>query len=147
MSNIEKYQPAQSTKPFFGGLLNEFFNHNLSNFIGSDSVLHQPGVNVIETPDAFRLEVAAPGFDKQDFSVNLEDKQLVVSANREKSVEDQNERFVRREFHYVSFKRSFHLPETVNPQGIAAVYNNGVLQVTLPKKEEAKPLVKTVEIG
>lgn len=147
MANLAKYQPGNTTKPFFNTFFNEFFNHNLTDFVGADSVLHQPGVNVIETPEAFRLEFAAPGFDKQDFSIQVENKQLLVSGQRQNSAEDQNERFTRREFHYASFKRSFQLPETVNPHDIAAVYANGILHVTLPKKDEAKPLVKTIEIG
>lgn len=147
MANISKYYPASSTKPFFGGLFQEFLNQGLADFVGADSVLHQPGVNVLETPDAYRVEIAAPGFEKQHFSISVEGNQLTVSANKEASTEQNEERFMRREFHYASFKRSFNLPESVNQNAVAAVYSNGILHVTLPKKDEAKPVVKTVEIG
>ncbi len=147
MANISRYFPANSAKPFPGSFFTDFLNHSLSDFVGADSVVNQPGVNVLETPDAFRLEIAAPGFDKQDFSIQVEGDQLTVGANRETTTEDKQERFMRREFHYSSFKRSFNLPETVNQNGVTAVYSNGILHVTLPKKDEAKPVVKTVEIG
>lgn len=147
MANISRYYPANSAKSFPGNFFTDFLNHSLSDFVGADSVIHQPGVNVLETTDAFRLEIAAPGFDKQDFSIHVEGNQLTVGANRENATEDKQERFMRREFHYSSFKRSFNLPDSVNQNGVTAVYSNGILHVTLPKKDEAKPVVKTVEIG
>lgn len=147
MTNIVKFQPLPSTKPLFNGFLDEFFNRNISNFVGSDAVLNQPAVNVVETDEAFKLELAAPGFDKQDFKVNIENDFLTVTASRETNNEEQNERYTRREFSVASFKRSFKLPKTVNQEAIAAVYENGILNVTLGKKEEAKPLVKTIEIN
>lgn len=147
MTSIVKFQPFPSTKPSFNGFLDEFFNRNISNFVGSDAVLNQPAINVVETENSFKLELAAPGFDKQDFSVNVENDFLIVSANRETTTEEKNERYTRREFAVSSFKRSFKLPKTVNQEAIAAVYENGILNVTIGKKEEAKPVVKTIEIG
>lgn len=147
MTNLVKFQPLPSTKPLFNGFLDEFFNRNISNFIGSDAVLNQPAVNIVETGEAFKLEFAAPGYDKQDFSVNVENDFLTVSASRETKNEEQNERYTRREFSVTSFKRSFKLPKTVNQEAIAAVYENGILNVTLCKKEEAKPVVKTIQIA
>lgn len=147
MANITKFYPTNSTKPFFGSLFDEFLNQSLSSFMGSDSVLSQPGVNVIETPDAFRLEIAAPGFDKQNFSIRVEDGRLIVGAQRENATEDKQERFMRREFHFASFQRSFNLPDTVNQNEVSAVYENGILNVKLPKKAESQSVVKTVEIG
>lgn len=147
MTNIVKFQPLPSTKPLFNGFLDEFFNRNISNFVGSDAVLNQPAVNVIETDASFKIELAAPGFDKQDFKVNVENDFLTVTGSRETKNEEQNERYTRREFSVASFKRSFKLPKTVNQEAIAAVYENGILNVTLGKKEEAKPLVKTIQIN
>lgn len=147
MTNIVKFQPLPTTKPLFNGLLDEFFNRNIGDFVGSDAVLNQPAVNVVETENDFRVELAAPGFDKQDFSINVENEHLTVAAKHETSNEEKNERYTRREFSVASFKRSFKLPKTVNLDAIAAVYENGILNVTLGKKEEAKPVVKTIEIG
>ncbi len=147
MTNIVKFQPFPATKFFSDGFLDEFFNRNISNLVGSDAVLNQPAVNVVETEDSFKLELAAPGFYKQGFSVNIENDLLTVTAKHETKSEETKERYTRREFAVASFKRSFKLPKTVNQEAIAAVYENGILNVTLGKKEEAKPTVKTVEIA
>lgn len=147
MTNIVKFQPFPATKFFTDGFLDEFFNRNISNFVGSDAVLNQPAVNVVETEDSFKLEIAAPGFEKENFSVNIENDFLTISASRETKNEEKNERYTRREFSVASFKRSFKLPKTVNQEAIAAVYENGILNVTLGKKEEAKPVVKTIQIA
>ena len=101
----------------------------------------------METDDTIKLEHAAPGFDKQDFSVNVENELLTITAKHEAQKEETNERFTRREFAVTSFKRSFKLPKTVNQENISAVYEKGILNVTLGKREEAKPVVKTIEIG
>lgn len=105
-----------------------------------------PSVNVAENETTFRLEVAAPGLAKEDFKVNIEDKTLTISA--EKTVENETkegEKFLRREFGYSTFKRSFTLPETIDIANIKATYENGVLHLTLPKVEVKKAL-KTIDI-
>lgn len=147
MTNIVKFQPVPTTKPLFNGFLDDVFNRNITSFLGSDGVLNQPAVNIVETGDSFKLEFAAPGYDKQDFTINVENDFLTVSASRETKNEETNERYTRREFSVASFKRSFKLPKTVNQEAIAAVYENGILNVTLGKKEEAKPVVKTIQIA
>lgn len=149
MNVLAKYPTHPATKPIFGGLLDELFNHrNIGEFIGSDNTVgFTPAVNVLESKDDFRLEVAAPGFAKENFSVHLNGDHLTISAEKEAKNDEVQERFTRREFHFTSFKRSFRLPQTVNQNAIAAVYENGILKVTVPKKEEAKPVVRTVEIA
>ena len=147
MTNIVKFQPFPSTKPLFNGFLDDFFNRSVADFVGSDVALTQPAVNVVETEDSLKLEVAAPGFDKQDFTVNIENDFLTISAKHETKSEETKERYTRREFSVASFKRSFKLPKTVNQDAISAVYDKGILNVTLGKKEEAKPVVKTIRIG
>lgn len=147
MTSIVKFPPLPATKSFSNGFFDEFFNRSIGDFIGYDGMLNQPAVNVFETENAFKLEIAAPGFDKQDFSVSLENDLLTVSAKHETKSEETKTRYTRREFAVASFKRSFKLPKTVNHEAVAAVYENGILNVTIGKKEEAKPLVKTIEIG
>lgn len=147
MSNVSKYQPSFSTKPFFNSLLDEFFGKNIGDFVGNDMTASTPLVNVRETNDAFLLELAAPGYQKGDFKLNLEQDELTLSVEKEVKNEQTEERYTRREFRYDSFSRSFKLPKTVNQNAIAAVYENGVLLVTLPKHEASKPVVKTIEIG
>lgn len=147
MTSIAKFRPFPTTKFFPNGLFDEFLNRSIGDFIGSDGLTNQPAVNILETATSFELEFAAPGFEKQDFSLNVEQDYLTVNAQRENKQEETNERYTRREFRFDSFKRSFKLPATVNQDAVSAVYKNGVLQVTLPKKEEATTPVKTIAIS
>jgi HSP20 family protein len=150
MTSIVKVHPFPATKSLTNGFLNEFFNRGISDYMGGDVAMSQPATNVTETDDAFKLQVAAPGFDKKDFVLNVENGHLTIEAKHETKTEEKSEtaeRFLRREFRFEAFKRSFKLPQTVNIDAIAAVYENGVLQVTIPKKEESKPITKNIQIG
>lgn len=150
MTGIVKVQPFPATKFFTNGFFDELLNRGIGDFVGHDAQLSQPAVNVAETEDAFKVEVAAPGFEKQHFALNVENGHLIVSAKREEKTEETQEnkgRFLRREFRYESFKRSFKLPNSVNQDSISAVYENGVLNIELPKKEEAKPVTKQIQVA
>ncbi|MBK9336661.1 MAG: Hsp20/alpha crystallin family protein [Lewinellaceae bacterium] len=147
MANIAKIRTYPSTNLFPGGLFNDFFNRSIADFVGSDALVSQPAINVVETNADFRLEVAAPGFDKQDFVLNVENDSLTISAKRAENQETSDERFTRREFRFESFQRTFKLPQTVNQDAVKAVYENGILKVTLPKREDSKAVSKTIAIG
>lgn len=152
MTGIVKVQPFPTTKFFSNGFFDELINRGIGDFIGSDAQLSQPAVNVTETEDTFKVEVAAPGFEKQHFALNVENGHLIVTAKREEKTEktpasNDKGRFLRREFRYESFKRSFKLPIAVNQDSISAVYENGILNIELPKKEEAKPIAKQIQVG
>lgn len=97
-----------------------------------------PAVNIVEEKDDFRIEVAAPGLDKKDFKIDLNNNVLTISSEKNDEKEEKSERFMRREFSYSSFKRSFTLPETAQVDKIVANHKNGILQITIPKKEEAR---------
>lgn len=99
-----------------------------------------PAVNIQETEDSFSVEVAAPGKTKEDFNIELDNDVLTISSEEKKENEtsDKKGRYTRKEFSYTNFKRAFSLPETVDSEKISAAYNSGVLEITLPKKEEAK---------
>lgn len=124
-------------------LLANFFNNDLenfglSNFSSTNTTL--PSVNIKENPEGFEVEVAAPGFDKNDFIIELNGDVLTISS--EKQIENEtkdDERFTKREFSYQSFTRSFTLPDVVESDKITAKYEKGILQILIPKKEEAKP--------
>ncbi len=138
--------------PEIPSLFNEFFNGELlenRNFdsLGADSTL--PSVNIMDTENSFEIEVAAPGMSKKDFKVELNNNILTISTENENSKEDKNENYTRKEFSYQSFLRSFRLPENkVDGNMINAKYKNGILLVSLPKKEEAKlKPVRMIEIG
>ena len=143
--NLIKYNSGFPSKNGHG-IMDDFFTRSISEFMGSDFVMNIPSVNVKETADNYLLELAVPGLEKDDFQIQVVDEQITVSAdkNADKKAEAENksadEKFNRREFNYAAFSRSFSLPETVNTEAIEAGYENGILTITLGKKEEAKPI-------
>lgn len=116
---------------FFG---NDFLRPAFQDFVTNGTT---PAVNVAETATGFRIEVAAPGLEKSDFKLSLEKDILTIKVEKTQSAEEVQDKFVRREFNYSTFERSFQLPKTVNQELIDAKYENGVLHVSLPKREEA----------
>ncbi len=120
---------------FFDGDLFDWSNRNFSN---TNTTI--PSVNIKENADTFMVEVAAPGFEKGDFKIELNLNTLSISS--EKKVENETregEVFTKREFSYQSFSRSFTLPQIADGDRIEANYQNGILTVLIPKREEAKP--------
>ena len=99
-----------------------------------------PAVNIQETDDNFMVAVAVPGKTKEDFNIELDNDVLTISSEekQENEVSENNGKYTRKEFSYSRFKRAFSLPESVDGEKISAAYNNGVLEINLPKKEEAK---------
>ena len=136
--NLVKFNPMNPSKSFFNGFADDLFNTNISNFLGSDFVTSNPSINVVETDDNFKIEVAAPGLEKKDFSLNIEKDHLIIESTKTTEKQEKEDNFTRREFNYASFKRSFYLPENVDREKIGANYKNGVLNITLPKVEKDK---------
>ena len=103
-----------------------------------------PAVNIQETDDHFKVEVAAPGKTKEDFNIELDNDVLTISSEEKKESEtsEKNGRYTRKEFSYSTFKRAFGLPDSVNSEKISASYKDGVLAIELPKREEAKVQAK-----
>ena len=130
------------------GLMNELFNDLPATFGKTmrEDVLNFPPVNIVEKTDAYHIELAAPGMDKADFNVKLEGKLLTISAEKKEDKTDATEKMIRKEFSYKSFKRSFTLDEKIDPATISAKYENGVLKLGLPKKEEIKNSAKEIVI-
>ncbi len=134
----------RKANPYFPSFWDNFFSKDLmdwgsSNFSSTDTTL--PAVNVKESDEAFEIEVAAPGMNKNDFKVNLENNLLTISSEKkEEKKEEGKGHFTRREFSYQSFQRSFSISEAiVDAEKITARYCEGILCITLPKKEEVKP--------
>ena len=107
----------------------------LSNF---NTGMTLPAVNIKETKDEFYLEIAVPGMKKSDFNIDVDNKILSISSEKSEDHVEKEENYTRREFGYSSFQRTFTLPETVESDHINAKYNDGILIVHLPKREEAK---------
>ncbi|UOU97658.1 Hsp20/alpha crystallin family protein [Chryseobacterium daecheongense] len=115
----------------------ELLNWGNNNYSSTSTTV--PSVNIKETGDAYEVEVAAPGMEKNDFKVTLDGNLLTISSSKEDQREEQNDNYTRREFSYQSFQRSFQLPkDVVDQENINARYENGLLRLTIPKKEEAK---------
>ncbi len=138
--------------PSFPSLVDRFFDGDLmdwnsSNYSGTDSTL--PAVNVKENENEFLIDVAAPGLTKEDFTVNYDNGRLTISSEKKNEKEEkEGEKVTRREFRYQSFQRSFTVAgNVVDAEKIEAHYENGILHINLPKREEVKPKpTKQIEI-
>jgi HSP20 family protein len=134
---------AKRNENYLPSFFDRFWNNELmdwgqSNFSGTNSSL--PMVNVKETADDFVIELAAPGMEKKDFKINFKNNVITISSEKEDKKEEKNENYTRREFSYQSFQRSFTVPENaILSDKIEAKYDNGILHVKLPKREEVKP--------
>lgn len=106
-----------------------------------------PAVNVKEGENSFSVEVAAPGFEKKDFQIELHDNTLKISSEKEHKQEEESEKFTRKEFSYAKFERSFFLPENVEEEGISAKYDSGILKIEIPKKKEAIKKLKEISVS
>ena len=121
-------------------IFEDFFKpwNEIMDFNGWGKTMTVPAVNITDNQDEYKVSLAVPGLKKDDFKIDVEGNILTISSEKEESNEEKDARFTRREYSYSSFSRSFTLPEEVNREKIEAVYENGVLKLRLPKKEEAK---------
>jgi len=126
----------------------DFFNDRFyKQFNSSTCQTHTPAVNVLEDEKAYIIEVAAPGAKKSDFNLELENDVLTISTVKKEDKKDQQPNYLRREFNFLSFKRSFELPESVDQEGIKASHEAGILKVNLPKREEVvQKVTKQIEV-
>lgn len=128
--------------PLFSPMFDDFFGRELFNWGNnnfSSTSTTMPSVNIRETRTNFEVEVAAPGMEKKDFKITLDGNLLTISSSKQHSNEETNDRYTRREFSYQSFQRSFELPkDVVDQDNIHARYDNGLLYLSIPKKEEAR---------
>ncbi len=141
MSIIKRNGNLSNSFPgFFDEILSrDLYDWNSSNYSNTGTTL--PAVNIKETADNYEVQMAAPGMNKEDFKVELDNNVLTISSEKQHEKEEQDgEKFSRREFSYQSFQRSFQLTkEAVDADKIQAKYENGVLHLLIPKREEVKP--------
>ena len=127
--------------PFFPSLVDEFVNRDWNLELPSFSTT-VPAVNIIEKETEYKIELAVPGMRKDHFEIEIEEGILSISANQDEEKTSEKGKFTRREFSYNSFRRSFTIPESVDPAKIDANYTEGVLFISLPKRKEALPQPK-----
>ena len=142
MKLLRKYETP------FEGVLNNWLNDE---FIGIPSIDHSvktlPPVNLIEIKESFNIEISAPGFDKEDFKIELDNYNLSVSIDIDNE-KNETIQYTKREFNYSSFKRSFKLAKYSDIKKIDASYINGILSILIPKTKEAIPLpIKSIKIS
>ncbi|MCG2431759.1 Hsp20/alpha crystallin family protein [Aequorivita xiaoshiensis] len=133
-------------------LLDNIFLENRLDRLNNYETFSNPAVNIIENLSNFVVELAAPGLQKENFSIEVEEDTLKIAYEVKESQEEEQKndnaaQYKRREFNFGSFEKSFKLPENVNVEDILANYEDGVLKVTLPKMEEKKVLKRMVEIS
>lgn len=128
-------------------LENDLFDLSNSNFSETNTTL--PAVNVKEKKDAFEIQMSAPGLKKEDFNVELNNNLLTISCEKkdEDETKDEDGKYTRREFIYQSFSRSFNLPDTIDKEKIDAKYEDGILTLSVPKKENVIPSPKRIDIS
>lgn len=153
MANIMKKEGNQPAA--FGNVVDQIFQNNLSRFFDDDywgsngfQTRNQVPVNVRETDKTYDLEVIAPGLKKEDFRINLSGDMLTVSIEHkeENKQEDKDKGWLRQEYRKKAFSRSFTLDDTVDAQKATAKYEDGVLHLSLPKKESAQKISRTINV-
>ena len=141
---------STSNVPAWSNWIDDLFNNDLPSVFNTNfnTDITLPKVNIKETPDAFVVDIAVPGFNKSDFHLDLDNHVLTISTEDRKENEHKEENFTRKEFNYSSFKRTFSLPESVDEDKIEAGYTSGILSILLPKREEAKQKpARTIKIS
>jgi len=127
--------------PFESLMTPNFLDFDIDNLIPNRLLMRKmngPALNIKEKAEEFEIELAAPGYNKKDFEVNIDDGCLNISATKSETTEEENQNYRRKEFSYNSFEKSLQLPDSVADDKIKAKYKNGILKFSLAKKEEAK---------
>lgn len=106
-----------------------------------------PAANISEADDKYEIEMAIPGFNKEDFKVKVEKDMLTVSAESKSEKQEEDKTYTRKEFNYSSFSRSFRLPDNVQDDAITAKYDNGILKLQLPKTEKSITASKEIKVS
>jgi HSP20 family protein len=137
---------TRSIDPWINGIFDSIFNDSstLSSF-NAQAAKARPLVNISENEQGFEIEMAVPGFKKEDIKINLEKLLLTISLDK-KEEEEEGKRYNKREFHLEAFSRSFTLPENIDGEKVSAEYTDGILKVFISKKEEEKEKVRVINV-
>jgi len=139
-----------SPRPFertFSSLFEDLFQHLPAQEWGQRLATDNVPVNIRETKDGYVLDVVAPGFEKQDFKISMEGDLLTLSAERRHEAKSNEERYLKREFSFRSFSRSFRMDEQIDRSAITAKYDQGIPQLSLPKREEVKVQPREINVN
>ena len=139
MSSLKLYRPEKTPSLFddFFKPWNEWFDD--SRFLYR--MLTVPPVNIVENENEFIVSMSIPGFKKEDFKIDLDGNMLTIKSEKEETEEEKELKFTRKEYMYSSFSRSFTMPEEIYKEKIEAKYENGILKLFLPRKEETKKII------
>ena len=141
---LVRFQNRPNGYGAFNNLLSDVFPQTPSLY--KEDLRNAVPVNIRETQKEYVLELVAPGLNKEDFALKLENNLLTVSAEKKEETVNEGEKMIRKEFKAQSFKRSFTLDEKINADAISAQYVNGILTLNLPKKEDVQPATKQISI-
>ena len=132
----------------FDGLLNDWLNYEITETPFYNNYENNlPSVNLIESKEDYIIEISAPGYEKKDFNIELDNFNLSISVDKEDTM-NEDVQYIKREYSYNSFKRTFKLAKYSNTDKIKASYENGILKLNIPKTKEAIPLpLKSIKIG
>jgi HSP20 family protein len=122
--------------PWNNNALANYWGNDVADFAGQDFVISVPAINIFETETAYRIDVAAPGLEKENFDVVAQEKLLTILSKNNNVKPEENGRYNRKEFNFGNFKRTFSMPDSVDLDGISASYTHGILEITLPKKKD-----------
>ena len=136
--------PSRYNRSYNDDVFNDLFNWSNRQVVNTKT--SQPSVNIKENEEGFVLELATPGVKKENLKLEINNDILTIASEVKQEKEETKENFSRREFSFQAFSRSFTLPDTVSGDSVKANYENGILTISIPKKEEAKPKPK-VEIA
>ncbi|MBG6233480.1 HSP20 family protein [Pedobacter sp. CAN_A7] len=143
MTLVKFNNRTRNTAPYFNTVFDSLFNEALNKNLTVNKV---PGVNILESANDYQIEVAAPGLTKEDFQINLKKDNLSIWAEK-KVAEGEEKDYSRKEFDYYSFARSFVLPESIDAEKISAEYVNGILTITIGKKDESKVQNREIKVS
>mgnify|MGYP006159208829 CR=1 FL=1 len=132
------------TSPHFSEIFEDFFGKGVGL---NEGYSNRPAVNIIESEKEFKIEIAAPGLEKKDFNVEIEERKLTISSDIETEKGGDGDVYRKKQFALTKFKRFFTLPETVDANSISAIYNSGILVLLIPKMEKVKADLKRIKIG
>lgn len=144
MSLVKFNNRTRNTAPYFNNVFDSLFSDALNKNYG---VNRMPHVNILETENGYKIELAAPGLNKEDFKIELKKDNLSVWTEKKSEQTEEQKDYTRKEFEYLSFARSFVLPESVDAEKISAEYVNGILNIAIGKKEKAKDEHKEIVVS